>query len=753
MKTRHLFTFAFAAFALAFAGCSDDDDVRNANSEPQPGEKGALVEGISINFGESQDTKTRAYSGTQSGQGTEGMIYEAYIFAKEANPTHARPLDGDWTVLRVTAKQGQGATGLVVETGGVDTETTVKADLIKAINEDSKKELQWLVQDVASFKGVRQGDYVYVIANDPNLTLSQAAALAHTGEKSEDAIKGYIANINKDYLNGLTFAPEKLVANPETGEMEKVLPSGKFFMAGRKMIPVSPNIPSNGSFSMTIGLDREVSKVNFTASISTNNADAAKGKVAFQEGDGIVVARIARKASPFAEQVPDWYVPANNCVENWPITDHALVNGVYSSFCDGTREGSFVFDGTSTAPITDWITDITIPANFNSVAPASNVTEYRYIWKLKEGAELTKSENLVHLSSDKGTISAPIFYTTPNYSNNTNSVTVICTQATYTARGVFALSDMADKYIDAALDADKKDIVLYTAEEVAKLKESTGLSIKSAFDSGVTIPNMLMKSFDTGNGQFDETSDIRVAVKAAIDAFGLQTVDQDTYEAKNADVTALSAVVYADYQKYMDRFYAAVMIQQRLDNKMTAVAGNKTGTTSAAWGNGIPAATTVALLASPKQLAATDSLLAGYTMSSDAEPVRLANPFYVDGTILATGDQEKFSKAIAQFVFDAAKGTPDVEATSIETRSEYFGKVDAYEYFKGQKLYYRADVADYVGGVSNKITERNMYYTSRGTIQSLGAKSIHDAIYSDQNTMHIDVTVNDWRLSINEVPM
>lgn len=678
MKTRHLFTFALAAFALAFAGCSDDDDVRNVNSEPQPNEKGALVEGISINFGESQDTKTRAYAGTQSGQGTEGMIYEAYIFAKEANPTHARPLDGDWTVLRVTAKQGQGATGLVVETGGVDTETTVKSALIKAINEDSKKELQWLVQDVASFKGVRQGDYVYVIANDPNLTLSQAAALAHAGEKSEDAIKGYIANINKDYLNGLTFAPE---AKDDKGE--KLLPSGKFFMAGRKMIPVSPNIPSNGSFSMTIGLDREVSKVNFTASISTNDADAAKGKVAFQEGDGIVVARIARKASPFAEQVPDWYVPANNCVENWPITDHALVNGVYSSFCDGTREGSFVFDGTSTAPITDWITDITIPANFNSVAPASNVTEYRYIWKLKEGAELTKSENLVHLSSDKGTISAPIFYTTPNYSNNTNSVTVICTQATYTARGVFALSDMADKYIDAALDADKKDIVLYTAEEVKKLKESTKLNIKSDFETdGVTIPNMLMYTFDIGNGSFAD-SDIRAAVKAAIDAFGLQTVDEETYDAKNANIAALNSITYADYQKIMDRFYAAVMIQQRLDNKMTAVAGNKTGTTSATWGNGIPVVTTVALLASPKQLAATDSLLAGYTMSTDADKVRLANPFYVDGGILVNKTQKEFSQAIAQFVFDAAKGTPDVEATSVETRSEYFGNLDAYEYFKG----------------------------------------------------------------------
>uniref|UniRef100_UPI0025E0799B DUF5029 domain-containing protein n=1 Tax=uncultured Bacteroides sp. TaxID=162156 RepID=UPI0025E0799B len=397
MKTKHLFTFALAAFALSFAACSDDDDVRNANSEPIPGEKGALVEGISINFGESEAAHTRAYTGTQAGEGTEGMIYEAFIFAKEANPTHTRPLDGDWTVLRVTADQSTGA--IVVETGGVDTEKTAKSGLKKAINENSKKEVEWLVKDVASFKGVRQGDYVYVIANDPSLTLSQAAALAHAGEKSEDGIKGYIANINKDYLNGLTFSPEKIVKD-EDGKDVKLLPSGKFIMAGRKMIPLSPNIPSNGDFSMTIGLDREVAKVNFSASVSTNDEDAAKGKVAFQEGDGIVVARIARKASPFAEQVPDWYVPASNCVEDWPINDHALVNDSYSAFCDGTPEGSFVFDGTSATPITDWITGTTIPAGFNGVAPTASVTEYRYSWKLKGGLDLTNDSNVVYLSGD-----------------------------------------------------------------------------------------------------------------------------------------------------------------------------------------------------------------------------------------------------------------------------------------------------------------------------------------------------------------
>ena len=90
MKTRHLFTVALAAFA--FAACSQDDTIDTSN--PEPGQVGALVEGISINFGESKgSSKTRAYAGNQIGEGSEGMIYEAYIFAKEANPTHPRSLD------------------------------------------------------------------------------------------------------------------------------------------------------------------------------------------------------------------------------------------------------------------------------------------------------------------------------------------------------------------------------------------------------------------------------------------------------------------------------------------------------------------------------------------------------------------------------------------------------------------------------------------------------------------------------------
>lgn len=737
MKTRHLFTVALAA--LAFSACSNDDDI-NIN-EPKPGEKGALVESISINFGEgSNRPNTRVYGEDQKGEGTEGMIYEAFIFAKEANPLHDRALVGDWTVIRIT----RNASGLVQEIGGIHPEATAKADLDKAVNEGSDKDKEWLVKNVAQFSGVRQGDYVYVIANDPNLTLAQASSMAHQGEQSEEKIKAYTASISKEYLNKLTYYPETGAADKEKA------PNGRFVMAGRELIPVSPTIPSNGNIDLTIGLDRELSKVNFTALVSTDPDDAACGKVEFQKGDGIVVARIARKTSMFTEQTGDWYVPATTCVEDWPINDHSMTGNLYSSLCDATFDGSKIFDGTSATPITDWVKDITIPAGFNTTNPASNISEYRYSWKVN-AVPGTKEKPIYIDAASNGKLVSPMFYVTPNYSNNTNSVTVICTQATYVDRGVFALSDITDKHINAVLDATEKDIVIYTADEVKKLNLGEGKSATEAFKTnGVTMPNLLKQKFDAGNGQFTD-DDITAAVKAAINTFGLQTVDEETYDAGKPN--ALNAVDYDAYKAVMNRFYAAVLIQQKLDNKMaTPVVGTMkvSAKTEADWGNGIPTGTSGLLAADLN--AATDSLLAGWQMSEDATPVRLAKAFYIDADILSSKTQARFSQAIAQFVFEAAKNSA-TETVGIETRANYFSKLDAYEYFKGQKLYYRADIANYVAGISNKITERNMYYVSTGTIQSLGAKSIHDAIYSDQNTMNVSVFVKNWKFSQNNIPM
>ena len=732
MKTRHLFTVALAAFA--FAACSQDDDI-NTNSEPQPGEKGALVESISINFGEGfQKPGTRVYGEDQEGKGTEGMIYEAFIFAKEANPLHDRSLTGDWTVIRIT----RNASGLVQEVGGINPEAVAKADLTMAVNAGSDKDKEWLVKNVAKFNGVRQGDYVYVIANDPNLTLAQASVMAHQGDISEDEIKAYTANLSKEYLNKLTYYPE-------TGDNDKEKePNGRFVMAGRELIPVSPTIPSNGNIDLTVGLDRELSKVNFTALVSTDPDDVACGKVEFLEGDGIVVARIARKTSMFTEKTGDWYVPATTCVENWPINDHSLnINDLYTSFCDATFDGSKIFDGESATPITNWVKDITIPAGFNTTNPATNISEYRYSWKVNNAPGQKKKPIYIDAASN-GKLVSPMFYVTPNYSNNTNSVTVICTQATYTSRGVFSLADMADKYVDAALAVTASTIPVYTADEVKSLDSSADTDLLA---NGLTLPNPLMQKSDDGTSW--TTDDITAKVKEAIQLYGLKIVDTATYGTPAAS-SPLNGVTYADYLKIMDRFYVAVMLQQRLENKMAHVAGTQrmAAATEADWGNGIPQSVSKAYLANTNDVA-TDSLLLGVeTKTLDSKKVRKVIPFY----ITLKKDQNTLNGELAK-LFTPKVTLPNLNLVGANVRDDFFTTLNAYEYIKGQKLYYRADIANYVAGVSNKITERNMYYVSTGTIQSLGAKTIHDAIYSDQNSMSVNVYVKNWKFSQNNIPM
>lgn len=658
------------------------------------------------------------------------MIYEAFIFAKEANPLHDRALTGDWTVIRVTRDDN----GIVQEIGGIHPEAVAKADLQKAVNEGSEKEKEWLVKNVAKFNGVRQGDYVYVIANDPNLTLAQATALAHDGDKSEESIKAYTASISKEYLNKLTYYPE----TGKDADNNKQ-PNGRFVMAGRELIPVSPTIPSNGNIDITVGLDRELAKVNFTAIVSTDKTDAACGKVEFQKGDGIVVARIARKASMFTDQTGDWYVPANTCVEDWPINDHSLTGNVYSSFCDATFDGSKVFDGESATPITDWIKDTTIPAGFNTTNPASNISEYRYSWKVNE-APGTKAKPIYIDAEENGKLVSPMFYVTPNYSNNTNSVTVICTQATYTHRGVFKNSNMIDTYVEAALKETNDDIEIFSLAEAQKVDEQ-------ALEP-ITVENPLKYKYV--DAQAGSSDDIAAKMNVAIKNWGIKmftTADELTAavgKLSNEDATTWSDVStpsFEEYQSMMDRFYVAVLLQQRLANKGAGVAGNQSSEESKeAWGNGIPSGITGFYTN-----ADTDSLMLGSKKIGD-EKVYPALYFH------AGMKNSETQKLMAKVNFNDPAPDAGVK-TGAQIRAEYFADLASYEYVKGQKLYYRADVADYVGGVSNRITERNMYYVTTGTIQSLGAKSIHDAIYSDQNTMSVNVYVKNWKFSQNKIGM
>ena len=71
------------------------------------------------------------------------------------------------------------------------------------------------------------------------------------------------------------------------------------------------------------------------------------------------------------------------------------------------------------------------------------------------------------------------------------------------------------------------------------------------------------------------------------------------------------------------------------------------------------------------------------------------------------------------------------------------------------KRYYRADVANYSDDetTSMKITERNTFYHITGTITTLGAKSIEDAINSDNIDMLVQVVVKPWKYVVNNINM
>lgn len=73
----------------------------------------------------------------------------------------------------------------------------------------------------------------------------------------------------------------------------------------------------------------------------------------------------------------------------------------------------------------------------------------------------------------------------------------------------------------------------------------------------------------------------------------------------------------------------------------------------------------------------------------------------------------------------------------------------------GDKRYYRADVANMTSdnATSMKLTERNTFYHITGTITTLGAKSIEDAINSDDINMIVQVVVKKWNYVVNKVNM
>lgn len=410
MKLNKLFTFTLAA--LAMAACSNDDEP----GIDKGGQKGELIDAISIAFTSSSAPATRADKGEIEGTGSENDVYVAYLFAKENEPLHEGAKVGDWTVKRVAGDSSADKdedVSTAIQGGDVATPGTKK--------------------NMCTFNGVRQGDSVYVVVNDPQMTLATAQTLAHQGDKSEAAIRAYISNLSKSYLNDLTVATD--------GTQDK-----KYIMAGVSAIPTNPNIPNGSTVKVSIPLNRELAKVFFNASVTTNPVYEAYGKMAIQDTewkpdgttadpDGIVVVRIPRRVSPFKAQARDWYFPqsADATAKDWNVEGWLKAFAGESQSAPGTPEVS----GTSA---------------LNKEEYNADAKEYRLTWIVGEKAlaDGGTPTSMVYVKSDK--LYSPYFYVTPNYADNAGCATVVVTQATYIGLNTLLEPTITEQMLSEALD-------------------------------------------------------------------------------------------------------------------------------------------------------------------------------------------------------------------------------------------------------------------------------------------------------------
>lgn len=509
MKLNKLFTFALAALALG--ACSNDDELTNGGGNPEPGQ-GSLVDAISISFANSTGSKTRASMGEIDGTGTENQVYVAYVFARENDPQHDGKKLGDWTVKRV------------VKTGESDTDDTLVNNPIT----DGNVATPGTKGNMCTFNGVQQGDSVYVIVNDPNMNMATANTLAHKGDKSQASIRAYVSTLAKDYLNGLSVAKDGTQA-------------GKFIMAGATAIPTNPNTPNGGTVIVPVSLDREVAKVFFNASVTTDIQYEAAGKVTLKDAtspadaDGMLIVRIPNRVSPFTLQARDWYFPlsGDNTTKDWDVA-------AWMSPFDGDGESA-----PTVAPAGD------VKA-FNVAPFQATAKEYRLTWKIKDADPATTPTSKVYLNDGK--MYSPYFYVTPNYANHSGCGTVIVTQATYTGTNTLLEATITDEMLAAAVAdgtfsaatgiADVKDIKADTWNTQANLDALvTFLASIPAYNSifrGETVAadQATAISIKTGDKRFYRAD---VANMSADEATSMKLTERNTFYHITGTITTLGA--------------------------------------------------------------------------------------------------------------------------------------------------------------------------------------------------------------------
>lgn len=366
------------------------------------------------------------------------------------------------------------------------------------------------LNNMATFSRVTMGENVYVLVNVPGLTLAQAEVIAHKGANSEQSIKEYVYNVGKDYLNGLAYKSNEVAA-------------GKFVMAGMATIPTNPVTPNGGTVNVPVELNREMAKVHFQALVTADNTKEAYGKVKIDQAtDGVVIARVARQVSPFTKWEKDWYFPlsASDNDKDWDVAGWTTV-----------------FNGeTNTNPTT-------AGAGFNTTVSKADAKEYRYTWMNETGGKLT-------IDTD-GKLTSPYFYVTPNYGNDANCVSVICTQATYHGAPVFANENANilfvkgySQYKDASnfKDADNQDAA--TFDKCAWTDAAMGV-VSTYFTSDHSTDPTLQTLTGLSAAEITAAADIVKAVTTATVADGAlsyYTGQKVFYRADIANYDASGAV-------------------------------------------------------------------------------------------------------------------------------------------------------------------------------------------------------------------
>lgn len=443
MRTSRMFAYMLAA--LAVTACSNEDE--------SPAGASKTIDALSVSL-VSNSPSTRAV-GEQEGLGSENSVYVAYVFAKEAKPEHENAKVGDWTVQRVAGD-----------------EAATDAEVTTAIEEGKVTDAGKL-KNLASFKGVTQGDKIYVIVNDPNMSLAEANNLAHQGEASEEAIQAYVSSLSKEYLNGLV---SKIDGSQK----------GKYAMMGSGVIPTGQTIPNGGTVYVPITLEREMAKVIFKAAVTKDDAEEAAGNIAVKENeDGIIVMRIPRKVSPFTTQLRDWYYPQ--------------VPGAGELDWNSTWPNK-PFDGGENSDPT------TAGTAFNQTVTAPTAKEYRMTWQLK-----TNGNGMTTINER---VSSPYFYVTPNYADDPACSSVVLLQASYTGSGCLepivteemlasAFADNTVKNAVQAVQAGVNDYKLVTQTTWTNNSVATALLSylqgQDAFQStfiGKTVDNIIIKAND-----------------------------------------------------------------------------------------------------------------------------------------------------------------------------------------------------------------------------------------------------------------